>query len=210
MSSPLIGVPSSQTAACLILYVTENGLLSFLPVPLPSSVGVPSSTGDGMKLPFSSNVMSLGSTWMSTPQCIQDEFEHCVIGLRHSGHCSAPRMSVPPFFCVAELEPEPVPVALFLSLLHAAVISTKLNKRQRRALPRRCRLTYSDLLVGSQGDAVVTALPGVGVAPWRASPWVLYTTRTRSGRPLLVRVATSDPNPARRGRRGSSRRPEGP
>src|SRR3954467_2448626 len=114
--------------------------------------------------------MSLGSTWTSAPQSIQDEFEHCVIGLRHSGHCSAPRMSVPPFFCVAELEAEPVPVALFLSLLHAAVISTKLNKRQRRALPRRCRLTYSDLLVGSQGDAVVTALPGVGVAPWRASP----------------------------------------
>jgi hypothetical protein len=32
-------------------------------------------------------------------------------------------------------------LAAFLSLLHAAAISTKLNKRQRRALPRRCRLT---------------------------------------------------------------------
>src|SRR5205823_13771658 len=82
-----------------ILKVSDKGLLSLMPLPLPLRVGWPSSTGDWMKLPFASNVMSFGSTWLSTPQCIQEEFEHCVMGFRHSGHCSAPRIRVPPFFC---------------------------------------------------------------------------------------------------------------
>src|SRR2546421_12169577 len=90
--------------------------------------------------------MSFGSTWTSTPQCIQEEFEHCVMGFRHSGHCSAPRMIVPPFFC-AVLALEDAPAAgLFLSLLHAAATNAKLNSRHRSAMPRRCRLTKAFLL----------------------------------------------------------------
>src|SRR5438105_3933222 len=108
--------------------------------------GWPSSTGDGVKAPFSSNVMSLGSTWTSTAQCIHEELEHALMGFRHSGHCSAPRMMVPPFFWAA-LDDELDPVLLFLSLPHAAASKPMQNTRARSCTPRRWRLTKTDLLV---------------------------------------------------------------
>src|SRR4051812_1823218 len=141
MSSAVIGDPSSHTALGSISKVTENGLLSFLPVPLPSRTGSPLRTGDGTKLPSLSKSMRRGRMCSSTAQCSHEEFAHCVIGFRQSGHCSAPRIRVPPFLPVAP--PWLAFVVVFLSLLHAAANSTKQNSRQRSETPRRCRLTES-------------------------------------------------------------------
>src|SRR4051812_37140027 len=98
--------------------------------------------------------MRRGRTCSSTAQCIHDEFAHCVIGFRQSGHCSAPRISVPPFFpspllLLAALPPLPEDAELdFLSLPHAAASSPMQKTSARSLKPRRCRVTKMDLLVG--------------------------------------------------------------
>src|SRR5260221_549134 len=130
----------SVSGRTLTIILSTSGMRS-----LSSRVGAPSRTGDGRKLPCSSNSIARGKTCSSTPQCIQDELEHAVIGFRHSGHCSAPRMSVPPFFSALEDAPAPVD---FLSLLQADANRTNANSRQKSDMPRRCRLTKTDLLVG--------------------------------------------------------------
>src|SRR3954454_23331757 len=137
MSSAVIGDPSSHTAFGSISKVTENGLLSFFPLPFPSTTGSPFRTGDGTKLPSLSKSMRRGRMCSSTAQCSHEEFAHCVIGFRQSGHCSAPRIRVPPFLPVAPPWFAPVEVEDFL-LLHAAANSTKQNSRQRSDTPRRC------------------------------------------------------------------------
>src|SRR3954453_12229020 len=153
MSSPVMGEPSSQTASAAILYVTVNGPVP-PSVPSPDSFGSPSRTGDGTKVPFSFSSMSRGSTCSSTAQCIQEEFAHCVIAFRQSGHCSAPRISVPPFFSppllllLPPLPPEEAALLDFLSLPHAAASSPTQKTSARSLMPRRCRVTKMDLLVG--------------------------------------------------------------
>src|SRR3954454_14191665 len=150
MSSPVMGEPSSQTASAAILYVTVNGPVP-PSVPVPDSFGSPSRTGDGTKVPFSFSSMSRGSTCSSTAQCIQEEFAHCVIGFKQSGHCSAPRISVPPFFSpppLLLLPPPEAPESDFLSLPQAAASSPTQKTSARSLKPRRCRVTKMDLLVG--------------------------------------------------------------
>src|SRR3954451_17840049 len=110
-------------------------------------------TGDGMKLPSLSKSIIRGRTCSSTAQCIQEEFAHCVIGFRQSGHCSAPRISVPPFFSPPPLllllpPPEAAELSDFLSLPQAAASSPTQKTSARSLKPRRCRVTKMDLLVG--------------------------------------------------------------
>ena len=62
------------------------------------TVGSPASNGDGTKLFFSSSSIRRGNTWIGTSHCCHDEFAHCVIGLMHAGHSSAPMTRTPARF----------------------------------------------------------------------------------------------------------------
>src|SRR5581483_2232982 len=94
MSFEVIGVPSLHLAAGLRCQVTVNCGLVFNP-PLASD-GISVTSGDATKLLFGSSSASRGRTWMGTSHCSHDEFAHCVIGLRQSGHCSAAMTRLPP------------------------------------------------------------------------------------------------------------------
>src|SRR3954454_4433605 len=97
MSFDVIGVPSSQTAFLLILYVIVNGLSLINPL---SRLGASSRTGDAWNSFFWLRNINFGRTYSSATQCIHDEFAHWSMGLMQSGHCSAPRTIDPPFFWV--------------------------------------------------------------------------------------------------------------
>src|SRR5439155_7123153 len=92
-SAEVIGVPSAQTALSLILYVMVNGLCVIPPL---SRVGASVSSGDATKFPFRSTIIAYPSTCSSTEYQVHVADEHSLMGLTHSGHCSAPTTIEPP------------------------------------------------------------------------------------------------------------------
>src|SRR5436309_4602933 len=103
-SAEVIGVPSAHTALSAILKLTVNG---FWVMPPLSSVGASASTGDATKFPFRSSTIAYGSTCSATEYQNHVADEQLVIGLMHSGHCSAPRTISPPCWmpCVVVADP---------------------------------------------------------------------------------------------------------
>src|SRR6266550_2779451 len=75
-------------------------------------------SGDATTLLLASNWISLGSVGSGPTICIHVDVAHAVIMFRHWGHCSAPKMAVPPL--VPPPEAEPVTGGGVLVLLHAA------------------------------------------------------------------------------------------
>src|SRR5262245_25221574 len=65
-------------------------------MPPLSSVGASTRGGEAAKLPFRSRTMAYGSTCSPTDHQYQVAAEQLVIGLMHSGHCSAPSTMDPP------------------------------------------------------------------------------------------------------------------
>src|SRR5437667_7554152 len=92
-SAEVIGDPSAQTALSLILYVMVNG---FCVMPPLSSVGASDSSGDATKFPFRSRTIAYPSTCSRTEYQVHVADEHSLMGLMHSGHCSAPITIEPP------------------------------------------------------------------------------------------------------------------
>src|SRR5213595_3117214 len=92
-SAEVIGVPSDHTALSAILKVTVNG---FWVMPPLSRVGASVRTGEATKFPFRSSTIAYGSTCSSTLYHVQVAEAQLVIGLTHSGHCSAPMTICPP------------------------------------------------------------------------------------------------------------------
>src|SRR5438128_2573159 len=92
-SAEVIGYPSAQTALSLILYVMVNG---FWVIPPLSRVGASDSSGEATKFPFRSRTIAYPSTCSRTEYQVQVADEHSLMGLMHSGHCSAPTTIEPP------------------------------------------------------------------------------------------------------------------
>src|SRR6266542_469897 len=92
-SAEVIGDPSAQTALSLILYVLVNG---FCVIPPLSSVGASDSRGEATKFPFRSRTIAYPSTCSSTEYQVHVADEHSLMGVMHSGHCSAPMTIEPP------------------------------------------------------------------------------------------------------------------
>src|SRR2546425_8018501 len=97
-SAEVIGDPSAQTALSLILYVMVNG---FWVMPPLSRVGASDSSGDATKFPFRSRTIAYPSTCSRTEYQVHVADEHSLMGLMHSGHCSAPMTIEPPFVGLA-------------------------------------------------------------------------------------------------------------
>src|SRR5438552_10503092 len=91
-SAEVIGDPSAQTALSLMWNRTVNG--SVVRPPLPK-VGTSRNSGEATNLPFASICMALGRTCSRTVYQVQGEGAHSLMGLMHSGHCSAPNTSEP-------------------------------------------------------------------------------------------------------------------
>src|SRR5262249_59696622 len=92
-SADVIGEPSSHTAASLIRNRTVNG--SWVSPPF-SRVGASTSIGEATKLPATSSCMARGSTCSRTVYQAHSDALQLVMGLMHSGHCSAPKTGLPP------------------------------------------------------------------------------------------------------------------
>ncbi len=92
-SADVIGDPSSHTASGFNFTVMVKG---FSVMPPFSSVGSSAISEVALKPPSPVVNQSPGSTLTCVVQISHDEFAHWVIGLMHSGHCSAPMVIVPP------------------------------------------------------------------------------------------------------------------
>ncbi len=92
-SAAVMGEPSAQTARGSRWKVTVNGSVASPPF---SRDGASVSRGDGTQLDWSSRVIAFGMTGFSTAQDTQEICEQEVMGLRHCGHCSAPKTTEPP------------------------------------------------------------------------------------------------------------------
>src|SRR6266536_4644206 len=71
------------------------------------SLGASTSRSEAMRFPLGSDSMSLGITCSQAAQGSHDALAHDVIGLRHSGHCSAANTTLPPCFWVVAAFPPP-------------------------------------------------------------------------------------------------------
>src|SRR5438094_10253320 len=94
-SAEVIGDPSAQTALSLILYVMVNGFSVSNPF---FNEGASRNSGEATKLPFGSSCMALGRTCSRTVYQVHGDDAHWLMGLMHSGHCSAPNTADPPSF----------------------------------------------------------------------------------------------------------------
>src|SRR2546428_12595092 len=92
-SAEVIGDPSAQTALSLILYVMGTG---FCVIPPLSRVGASVNSGEAPKFPFESRPIAYPRTCSSTRYQAHGAHQHPLLGLPHSGHCSAPTTIEPP------------------------------------------------------------------------------------------------------------------
>ena len=130
-SAEVIGDPSAQTALSLILYVMVNG---FCVMPPLSSVGASDSSGEATKFPFRSRTIAYPSTCSRTEYQVHVADEHSLMGLTHSGHCSAPTTIEPPLtgFAVDVV----VPLGVVFPPQAAATMLTTANTEMARATLR--------------------------------------------------------------------------
>src|SRR6266540_3070164 len=89
------------------------------------SVGASTSRSEATKFPFGSVCISLGITCSQAVHGSHDALAHDVIGLRHSGHCSAANTALPPCFWAGAALPLVPPL---LELLQAAATSAIANR----------------------------------------------------------------------------------
>src|SRR5712691_11775307 len=106
----------------------------FCVIPPLSRVGASDSSGEATKFPFRSRTIAYPSTCSSTEYQVHVADEHSLMGLTHSGHCSAPTTIEPPLLGVAV--DVGVAVGVFFPPQAAATMLTTANTAMARAALR--------------------------------------------------------------------------